>query len=556
MRFRDEFKINGSRPFHEMHKSTWTEVDGKPSSFTPSAHSHDDKYFTEAEMNTKLAAKADINGTHLSLTSGFLKIRDIRGTAPTPDSFTDHTISAFFNDHSTYGGSWQSGITVKGWSNNYQVWQLSAGSTLSRNENLYFRTGIGTTWGSLREVFHTGHLPSWGEVDGKPTTFAPTSHTHDDRYYTESEMNTKLNLKFNNTGGTLNGNFAIGKDLPVITLRQTVDKDVQASIRFEHVNGQNVELCHRNFDGNPRPPFGLLIRRAASNPDSGLKAYLDVEGKIYSEGGDVFSTVHLPTWGEVDGKPSSFTPSSHTHDDRYFTESEINSRFTGTTKASTYLGTSNLNDIKTEGTYYQHANANTSGKNYPSEKAGSLSVFRAAGVVQVYRIYATSDIYVRSYYTSWSNWKAQVTNGVSSMWTEGHSKTSTWGCGASDIYINNSKSGKFLQLKDSGTLNYDGALISSGLRLQTELKNSNDKISLRSSKKYTLNDFEIVSSNNGDFIIDKSNYNIKNVNQLVEKIKSEKKEDIINIETDITKVLISMMQEIKTLKEEISNFYK
>ena len=265
MRFRDEFKINGSRPFHEMHKSTWTEVDGKPSSFTPSAHSHDDKYFTEAEMNTKLAAKADINGTHLSLTSGFLKIRDIRGTAPTPDSFTDHTISAFFNDHSTYGGSWQSGITVKGWSNNYQVWQLSAGSTLSRNENLYFRTGIGTTWGSLREVFHTGHLPSWGEVAGKPTTFAPTSHTHDDRYFTESEINTK---------------------------------------------------------------------------------------------------------------------------------------FAGTAIDSKALGTTNLNDVQTQGHYYQNANANTPNKNYPVNVAGHLTVVMGAGITQIYHAYNTSRSFTRSKYNS------------------------------------------------------------------------------------------------------------------------------------------------------------
>lgn len=35
----------------------------------------------------------------------------------------------------------------------------------------------------------------WGNVSGKPSTYAPSSHTHDDRYYTESEMNTKLNAK-------------------------------------------------------------------------------------------------------------------------------------------------------------------------------------------------------------------------------------------------------------------------------------------------------------------------------------------------------------------------
>lgn len=32
----------------------------------------------------------------------------------------------------------------------------------------------------------------WSKVQNKPSSYAPTSHTHDDRYYTESEVNTKL----------------------------------------------------------------------------------------------------------------------------------------------------------------------------------------------------------------------------------------------------------------------------------------------------------------------------------------------------------------------------
>lgn len=38
---------------------------------------------------------------------------------------------------------------------------------------------------------------SWSEISGKPSTYTPSSHTHDDRYYTESEMNSKLNGKAN-----------------------------------------------------------------------------------------------------------------------------------------------------------------------------------------------------------------------------------------------------------------------------------------------------------------------------------------------------------------------
>lgn len=39
----------------------------------------------------------------------------------------------------------------------------------------------------LKEVAFTGKIP-WSDVTGKPSTYAPSSHTHDERYYTESEV--------------------------------------------------------------------------------------------------------------------------------------------------------------------------------------------------------------------------------------------------------------------------------------------------------------------------------------------------------------------------------
>lgn len=45
----------------------------------------------------------------------------------------------------------------------------------------------------------TASSVAWGNVSGKPSAFTPASHTHDDRYYTESEINTKLNAKANSS---------------------------------------------------------------------------------------------------------------------------------------------------------------------------------------------------------------------------------------------------------------------------------------------------------------------------------------------------------------------
>ena len=48
---------------------TWGEITGKPSTFTPSSHTHDDRYYTESEMNTKLSGKSDTSHTHNRIVS-------------------------------------------------------------------------------------------------------------------------------------------------------------------------------------------------------------------------------------------------------------------------------------------------------------------------------------------------------------------------------------------------------------------------------------------------------------------------------------------------------
>ncbi|MGP1429521.1 MAG: hypothetical protein ACTTJX_04710 [Fusobacterium sp.] len=59
---------------------------------------------------------------------------------------------------------------------------------------------------------------NWDKIEDKPSTFPPTSHNHDDRYYTENEINNKFNENILHTtgkeyGGILNnvGNKIAGK---------------------------------------------------------------------------------------------------------------------------------------------------------------------------------------------------------------------------------------------------------------------------------------------------------------------------------------------------------
>ncbi|MEG7462332.1 phage tail protein [Enterobacter hormaechei] len=68
-----------------------------------------------------------------------------------------------------------------------------------------------------------------------------------------------------------------------------------------------------------------------------------------------------------------------------------------------------LNAYTTPGLYYQPANAQAqTGRNYPEANAGSLEVYKHAGITQIYRIYNSSRSYISKLYSGvWSNWVKQ-----------------------------------------------------------------------------------------------------------------------------------------------------
>lgn len=127
--------------------------------FAPKSHSHDDRYYTESEMDGKLSSKVDnneagANGLFSKLTTSW---------TATP---TDNT---YFIRQDTGGG------------------------------NEFGRVKFSTLWNYIK-----------GKTDGvyQPKgSYAASGHTHDDRYYTESEMNAKLDGKLSLSGGTLSGNI-------------------------------------------------------------------------------------------------------------------------------------------------------------------------------------------------------------------------------------------------------------------------------------------------------------------------------------------------------------
>jgi hypothetical protein len=271
---------------HDDRYYTETEIDTKLSGLPVSGHTHDDRYYTETEMNNLLAGK-QASGSYAPAT----------GIAP-------------------------SAITG---------------------------TAVITTDSRLSDAR------------------TPTTHTHDERYYTESEIDTKLS------------------GLPVSGHTHTI----------ANVTGLQTALDGKQASGSYAPAIGIaqsavtnlttdLAGKAAASHThtianvTGLQTALD--GKQAS--GSYAAATHTHddryyTEAEIDTKLSGLPVSGHTHDDRYYTETEMNNLLDGKQASGSYApatgiapsaitGTavittdSRLSDARTP-TSHQHGNITAAG---------------------------------------------------------------------------------------------------------------------------------------------------------------------------------------------------
>ena len=141
----------------------------------------------------------DANGSVNTRNISNLRIVDTRTGEITPNDYRDHALSLDFTDEFGSLGAWYSGITLKGWSDGYAAWQLIGNSTNNTNDqNLYYRTGTSTTWGTMHKVYHSGNLTAGTNVSissGGVISATNTTYTVGDGGLTQKNFTTTLKNK-------------------------------------------------------------------------------------------------------------------------------------------------------------------------------------------------------------------------------------------------------------------------------------------------------------------------------------------------------------------------
>lgn len=187
---------------------SWSEITSKPSTFTPASHTH--AYIPLSGGTITGSIIRSSGGSWISARNNVA----VRGTATGKDSWNPVVGQATPNGYWTIGNLASNDNLAFSYTSNTNY---NAGNNSATTVYLPVQEGTiitSATIGSQSVKYATsaGSAGSvaWGNVSGKPSSYTPSSHTHDDRYYTETEINTKLGAKL----GAVSANGYYGMTRP------------------------------------------------------------------------------------------------------------------------------------------------------------------------------------------------------------------------------------------------------------------------------------------------------------------------------------------------------
>lgn len=303
----------------------WASITGKPTSYPPSGHTHDDRYYTESEMDAKLAKKADTHSHPYLPTAG----GNMGGTAMI--AWPDSGNWSNKNDGVTFPVK-RGGLSWSGQSDGIQLFAEETGNDnlelilqfADDNSNgLTIRNKSGAAVSRLDANGGFSGSVAWEKITGKPSTFTPATHSH--------------------AWGDVTGKPS--------TFAPSAHKHVKADITdFPTSLPASDVKAWAKAANKPSYSWGEITNKPSTFAPAGHKhVKADITdfptlGTAAAKNvGDFAAASHSHSWDSVTGKPTTFAPSSHNHDDRYYTESEMDTKLSGKANSShthNYAGSS------------------------------------------------------------------------------------------------------------------------------------------------------------------------------------------------------------------------
>lgn len=169
---------------------------------------------------------------------------------------------------------------------------------------------------------------TWENITGKPSTFTPATHTHDDRYYTETEVDNLLQKYLPLTGGTMGVDATIKLNTYGTRFLTLSGNSITADMSNETGGWAGNFAAVKHKDANTESGVNTTTMLGWYGSASGLThifmggSYSNPAMKMTPNGVFTFSSPIVGSitgeagsvaWGNIKNKPTSFTPSDHTH---------------------------------------------------------------------------------------------------------------------------------------------------------------------------------------------------------------------------------------------------
>lgn len=342
----------------------WKNVKDKPTTFPVEAHNHDDRYYTEAEMDGKLDSKVNNNEAGAN---GLLSKLSVWTANPTDDTYfmrqdTDGTnqfgrvkFSTIWNyirgkADGVYQpkGSYSTTDTknTAGSTNTTSKLYLIGATSQSTNPQTYSNAGVYTTGSTIYAngfgndifiIYPSGGVASYGgQVIGYCKITLPTLWDSTMMTFTVTIYNYVSNTSVDYRISGYNYSGKPWYNCAAVCIGKAGMSHSNLSVRFGDNGTKNVITIGEE---DTEWEYPRIVVHDVVIGNSNFETYKSGWNVEISKSGapnvsETISNTHVgynavTSWDKIQNKPSSYTPSTHTHDDRYYTESEMDAKLNG-----------------------------------------------------------------------------------------------------------------------------------------------------------------------------------------------------------------------------------